>query len=164
MQTSTLIMLICFIAASFAAASTGAIFRPGEWYKQLDKPRWRPPDWLFAPVWALLYLLIAASGWLVWREAGFSGAALPLSVYALQLLLNAAWTPIFFGLHRPGLALMETSILWGSIVATIVMFRPVSAAAALLLVPYLAWVSFASALNFAIWRRNRATTAAKGAR
>jgi benzodiazapine receptor len=164
MQTSTLIMLICFIAASFAAASTGAIFRPGEWYKQLDKPRWRPPDWLFAPVWALLYLLIAASGWLVWREAGFSGAALPLSVYALQLLLNAAWTPIFFGLHRPGLALMEISILWGSIVATIVMFRPVSAAAALLLVPYLAWVSFASALNFAIWRRNRATTAAKGAR
>ena len=109
-------------------------------------------------------LLIAASGWLVWLEAGFSGAALPLGVYALQLLLNAAWTPIFFGLHRPGLALVEILILWGSIVATIVMFHPVSAAAAWLLVPYFAWVSFASALNLSIWRRNRATAAAKGAR
>ena len=137
MDTSSLLMLIAFGAASFGAAATGAIFRPGDWYKQLDKPRWRPPDWLFAPVWTVLYVLIALSGWLVWREAGFAGAALPLGVYALQLLLNAAWTPIFFGLHRPGLALVEILILWGSIVATMAMFHPVSAAAAWLLVPYL---------------------------
>jgi tryptophan-rich sensory protein len=85
-------MLIAFGAASFGAAATGSIFRPGYWYKQLDKPRWRPPDWLFAPVWTVLYLLIALSGWLVWREEGIAGAALPLGVYVLQLLLNAAWT------------------------------------------------------------------------
>ncbi len=154
-------MMMAFGAASFGAAATGAIFRPGEWYKQLDKPRWRPPDWLFAPVWAVLYVLIALSGWAVWEEAGISGAALPLGVYALQLLLNAAWTPIFFGLHRPGLALVEILILCGSIVATMVLFYPVSAAAAWLLVPYLAWVSFASALNFSIWRRNSVPVAAK---
>ena len=164
MDAFSLLMMIAFGAASFGAAGTGAIFRPGDWYKQLDKPRWRPPDWLFAPVWTVLYVLIAVSGWLVWHEAGFSGAALPLGVYALQLLLNAAWTPIFFGLHRPGLAMVEIAILWGSIVATMLLFHPVSAAAAWLLVPYLAWVSFASALNFAIWRRNPATSAAKGAR
>ena len=151
-------------SASFGVAATAAIFRPGDWYKRLDKPQWRPPDWLFAPVWTVLYLLIALSGWLVWREAGIAGAALPLGVYVLQLLLNAAWTPIFFGLQRPGLALMEIVMVWASIVATIVLFHPVSAAAAWLLVPYLAWVSFASSLNFSIWRRNRATTVAKGAR
>lgn len=164
MDTSSLLMLIAFGAASFGAAATAAIFRPGDWYKRLDKPRWRPPDWLFAPVWTVLYVLIALSGWLVWREAGIAGAALPLGVYVLQLLLNAAWTPIFFGLQRPGLALMEIVMVWASIVATIVLFHPVSAAAAWLLVPYLAWVSFASSLNFSIWRRNRATTVAKGAR
>ena len=154
-------MLIPFAAASFGAAATGAIFRPGQWYKQLDKPRWRPPDWLFGPVWTILYLAIALSGWLVWSEAGIAGAALPLAVYTLQLLLNAAWTPIFFGLHRPGLALLEILMLWLAILATIVLFHPISAAAAWLLVPYLAWVSFASALNFSIWLRNRAP--AKGA-
>jgi benzodiazapine receptor len=160
----SLLMLIAFGAASFGAAATGTIFRPGNWYKQLDKPLWRPPDWLFAPVWMVLYVSIALSGWLVWREAGFAGAALPLGVYALQLVLNAAWTPIFFGLQRPGLALVEIVLLWGSVVATIVLFYPVSAAAAWLLIPYLAWLSFASALNFSIWRRIRANTAAKGAR
>ena len=117
-------MLIAFGAATFGAAATGSIFRPRYWYKQLDKPRWRPPDWLFAPVWTVLYVLIALSGWLVWREEGIAGAALPLGVYVLQLLLNAAWTPIFFGLQRPGLALMEIVMVWASIVATIVLFHP----------------------------------------
>jgi tryptophan-rich sensory protein len=156
MDTTFLPMLVPFAAACFAAAAMGAIFRPGEWYRRLDKPRWRPPDWLFAPVWTALYLAIAVSGWLVWREAGIADAALPLAVYVLQLLLNAAWTPIFFGLKRPDLALAEIVMLWAAIVATIMLFYPVSAAAAWLLGPYLAWVSFASALTCSIWMRNPA--------
>ncbi|WP_323131122.1 TspO/MBR family protein [Sinorhizobium medicae] len=158
----SLLVLVAFEVASFAAAATGVIFRPGDWYKQLNKPRWRPPDWLFAPVWTVLYALIGLSGWLVWLEAGI--AALPLSVYAIQLLLNAAWTPIFFGLHRPGLAAVEIMALWAAILATILMFHPVNAAAALLLVPYLAWVSLAAALSLSIWWRNRSKTLSQGAR
>ncbi|MEP9387862.1 TspO/MBR family protein [Mesorhizobium sp. KR9-304] len=164
MDASSLLMTIAFGAASFGAAATGAIFRPGDWYRRLDKPPWRPPNWLFAPVWTMLYASIAVSGWLVWRAAGIEGAALPLAVFALQLLLNAAWTPLFFGLRRPDLALVEIVMLWGSIAATIVLFYPVSATAAWLLVPYLAWVSFASALNASIWRRNRPSAAAGGVR
>src|ERR687897_1373512 len=136
MDASSLLVMIAFGAASFGAAATGAIFRPGDWYRRLDKPKWRPPDWLFAPVWTVLYVSIGLSGWLVWLEAGIAGAALPLGVYACQLLLNAAWTPIFFGLHRPGLALIEIMVLWAAILATIIMFWPVTAAAALLLFPY----------------------------
>jgi benzodiazapine receptor len=164
MDMHSLLMLVAFVVASYAAAATGVIFRPGDWYKQLDKPRWRPPDWLFAPVWTVLYASIALSGWLVWREAGIASAGLPLGVYAVQLLLNAAWTPIFFGLHRPGLALIEIVMLWTTILATIITFQPVSVPAALLLVPYLVWVSFASALNFSIWRRNRQSALAQGTR
>jgi translocator protein len=155
MDMHSLLVLVAFEVASFAAAATGVIFRPGDWYKQLDKPRWRPPDWLFAPVWTVLYASIGLSGWIVWLEAGIAGAALPLGVYAVQLLLNAAWTPIFFGLHRPGLALIEIMVLWAAILATIIMFWPVSLVATFLLVPYLVWVSFASALNYSVWRRNR---------
>jgi len=149
------LVLIGFIAACTLAALTGALFRPGEWYERLVKPGWRPPNWLFAPVWSLLYLMIAVSGWLVWREAGVSGAAGPLAIYALQLGLNAAWTPVFFGIHRIGLGFATICLLWLAIVATIVAFYPVSAAAAFLLLPYLAWVTFAAALNHGIWRLNR---------
>jgi translocator protein len=164
MNASSLLMLFAFGGASFGAASTGAIFRPGAWYRRLDKPRWRPPDWLFAPVWTLLYVMIALSGWLVWREKGVADALVPLTAYSVQLVLNAAWTPIFFGLRRPGLAAIEIAILWAAIVATIFFFYPVSPAAASLLVPYLVWVSFAAALNISIWRRNPPSQAAKGAR
>lgn len=150
------LVLIGFIAACTLAALTGALFRPGEWYERLAKPAWRPPNWLFAPVWSLLYLMIAVSGWLVWRKAGFSGAAGPLAVFALQLGLNAAWTPVFFGLHRIDLGFATICLLWLAIAATFVAFYPVSATAALLLLPYLAWVTFAAALNFAIWRVNQA--------
>lgn len=146
--------LLGFIAACFLAASMGVFFRPGEWYERLKKPSWRPPNRLFGPVWTILYLMIAVSGWLVWREAGFAGAALPLASYALQLFLNAAWTPLFFGLHRPDLGFIDIVLVWLSIVATIVFFVPISVGASLLLVPYLAWVSFATALNLAVWRLN----------
>ena len=154
MNASSLVALLGFIAACFVVALTGSFFRPGVWYERLVKPSWRPPNWLFAPVWTVLYFMIAISGWLVWREAGFSGAALALTVYAIQLVLNAAWTPIFFGLHRAGLGLLDIVLVWLSIVATIWLFYPIHAGAALLLLPYLLWVTFAAALNFAIWRLN----------
>lgn len=151
---NNILVLSGFIVVSFAASSGGLVFRPGQWYERLEKPSWRPPNWLFAPVWTFLYGTIAVSGWLVWRQAGFEGAQLPLIVYAIQLLLNAAWSPIFFGLHRIGLALMEMALMWLSIVATIVLFYPISAGAALLLLPYLCWVSFALVLNYSVWRLN----------
>ena len=109
---------------------TGAVFPRSEWYEQLVKPSWRPPNWLFASAWTVLYLTIAVSGWLVWREFGFAAATLPFAIYFIQLILNAAWTPIFFGLHRPDLALIEIVLLWWSIVATIAFFHPFNAGAA----------------------------------
>lgn len=154
MEASASFMLLGFIAVCSLAAMSGSFFRPGEWYERLKKPSWRPPNRLFAPVWTVLYVMIAVSGWLVWRSTGFSGAPLPLAVYALQLVLNAAWTPLFFGLHRPDLGLVDIVLVWLSIVATIVLFLPIQIAASLLLAPYLAWVTFATALNFAVWRLN----------
>ena len=146
--------LLGFVAACLAAASSGALFRAGPWYEGIEKPSWRPPNWLFGPVWAVLYAMIAVSGWLVWSEAGWA-AALPLGIYAVQLLLNALWSAIFFGMRRPGLALAEMGALWLSVVATIFAFHPLHAGAAYLLVPYLFWVSFAFVLNLAICRLNR---------
>jgi benzodiazapine receptor len=154
MEVASIVGLACFITACFLAALTGAWLRPGEWYERLKKPSWRPPNRLFAPVWTILYVMIAVAGWLIWREAGFAGAGLALAVYALQLVLNAAWTPLFFGLHRPDLGFVLIVLIWISIIATIVLFYPIDVEAALLLVPYLAWVTFATALNFAIWRLN----------
>jgi tryptophan-rich sensory protein len=154
MDMASIIGLACFIAACFLAALTGALFRPGAWYERLNKPSWRPPNWLFAPAWTVLYLMIAVAGWLVWRQAGLAGAGLALAVYAVQLMLNAAWSPLFFGLHRPDLGFVDIILLWMSILTTIVLFGPIHSVAALLLVPYLAWVTFAGALNFAVWRLN----------
>jgi benzodiazapine receptor len=102
--------------------------------------------------------MIAVAGWLVWREAGFAGAGLALAVYALQLILNTAWPALFFGLHRPDLGFIDIVLLWVSIIATIVLFYPIHGVAALLLVPYLGWVMFATALNFAVWRLNSVTS------
>jgi len=151
-------VLIGFLGACFLAASVGAAFRPGDWYERLVKPSWRPPNRLFPPVWTVLYLTVAVSGWLVWETAGFAGALAPLAIYLVQLILNAAWSPIFFGLRRPDLAFIEIILLWSSIVATIAVFHPINALASWLLLPYLVWVTFAAALNFTIWRLNRRTS------
>ena len=159
MDTASILGLLGFLGACFVVSTSGAFFRPGDWYERLAKPWWRPPNWLFPPAWGLLYLCIAASGWLVWREAGFAGAAVPLAIYAVQLALNAAWSAIFFGLRRIDLAFAEVIALWLSIVATMVAFYPVHAGAAWLLVPYLCWVTFAAVLNFAVWRLNRSPVA-----
>ena len=155
MNWNAILSLVIFLLACAAAATPGLVFRPGEWYRRLAKPRWRPPDWLFGPVWLVLYLSIAVSGWLVWRQAGFAGAgALALAVYASQLVLNGLWSTIFFGLHRPDLAFVEIVVLWLSILATIVLFHPIDETAAYLLVPYAAWVAFAAVLNYRVWRLN----------
>jgi len=146
--------LASFIAAAFAAAAFGSLFPPGSWYAQLVKPAWTPPSWLFGPVWTLLYLTIGVSGWMVWRRAGLSGARAAFVVFAAQLVLNAAWSWLFFGLQRPGLALVEIALLWLSIAATAELFRRVDARAGALLLPYLAWVGFAAALNAELWRLN----------
>jgi len=145
-----------FLLACAAAATPGLVLRPGDWYRGLAKPVWRPPNWVFGPVWLVLYLSIAVSGWLVWRQVGIGNATLALSIYAFQLVLNGLWSIIFFGLHRPGLAFAEILCLWLSIVATIAAFHRVDETAAYLLIPYLLWVSFAAALNFRVWRLNPA--------
>lgn len=146
---------VVFAFACLAAASSGSIFRAGPWYEVLRKPSWRPPGWLFGPVWLVLYIMIALSGWIVWRLAPTDQVILPMAVYGVHLLFNALWSFCFFGLKRPGLALADMSALWFSIVLTIAVFAPVSGLAAALLIPYLIWVSFAWFLNRAIWRLNR---------
>jgi tryptophan-rich sensory protein len=146
--------LMTFLGATFSAAAIGAFFMPGPWYETLVKPGWTPPNWLFGPVWTLLYVMIGTSAWLVWREAGFSGARWALAAFALQIVLNAAWSWLFFGLQRLDLALVDISLLVTTIVLMVVLYAPISRFAAGLLLPYLAWVSFATALNAAIWKLN----------
>jgi tryptophan-rich sensory protein len=146
--------LIVSFTLTFGAASVAGIFRVDEWYAALTKPRWNPPNWLFGPVWGILYILMAIAAWLVWREHGFAGAALSLGVFLLQLVLNAAWSWLFFGRHQTGLAFFEILTLWGAIYWTITEFWKLNTVSAILLLPYLLWVSFAAILNLAIWRLN----------
>ena len=145
---------LVFLALCVAAAATGIVFRPGTWYANLNQPSWRPPNALFGPVWLVLYIMIATSGWLVWRQSGIAGAALPLGLWVLQLVLNATWSWLAFRRRRLDLAALDMAALWLAILATILAFQPISATAAWLLVPYLAWVSFALALNVKLWRLN----------
>ena len=145
------------LALSLGAGLVGGLATASSvksWYPSLAKPAWTPPDWLFGPVWTLLYLMMGLAAWLVWRQAEAGRARRPLLLYALQLLLNTCWSLLFFGLRSPGLALLEILLLWLAIAATLWAFARVRGWAAALLAPYLAWVSFAVALNFAIWRMN----------
>jgi translocator protein len=144
---------ICLMAAGAGALATGSSVR--EWYPALRKPTWNPPAWIFGPVWTALYLMMAIAAWLVWRELGFAAAVVPLGLFALQLALNALWSPLFFGLRNPWAGLVDILPLWAAVLATLVSFWRVSPAAGLLLLPYWLWVSFATALNFTIWRMNR---------
>jgi translocator protein len=133
--------------ATVAALGSVAASSSRETYDRLDLPPFAPPGWVFGPVWTVLYVLIAVSGWLVWREVGLDRS---IGVYAVQLVLNALWTPIFFAGDRYGLALVEIVVLLAAVVATTVLFRPRSRTAAALLVPYVGWVAFATALNAGI--------------
>ncbi len=157
MTVKHLLGLIVFLVICFAAAGIGgAITTPkiDNWYATLAKPGWNPPNWLFGPVWSALYFGMAVAAWLVWRRGGFAATRLPLTLFGVQLALNVLWSCIFFGLEKPGLAFVEVLILWVAIAATMAVFWRRSTVAGILFVPYLAWVSFAAALNFVVWRLN----------
>ncbi len=146
--------LLGWLALCFAAAGTAAFVSTDGWYAGLNKPAWNPPAWVFAPAWTFLYATMAVAAWLVWREGGWRAQGRALGLFVVQWLLNALWTPLFFGLHRAGLAFAEIVALWLVLAATVIAFGRVRRAAGVLLVPYLAWVTFAAALNFTIWRMN----------
>jgi translocator protein len=143
--------LVGFILLTYCAPLAGLFSPPGSWYASLIKPDWNTPSWIFGPVWTLLYLLMAVAAWLVWKQVGWRW---PLRFYLVQLALNAAWTPIFFGAHQIGWAFVEIIALWIAILVTMLAFFRVRKAAGWMLTPYLAWVTFAAFLNFTLWRLN----------
>lgn len=146
-----------FVLACFCVVGVGQLFfggEPGDWYRSLQKPSFTAPDWLFGPVWTALYVCMGLAAWFVWRKRLTSHVLVALGLFVLQLVLNAAWSPIFFGCRNPGLAFAEIVALWIAIVATVLSFFRISAPAGWLMVPYLAWVSFATVLNGFIWRMN----------
>jgi tryptophan-rich sensory protein len=154
----SILVLILFVAICLGVSVLGAWSTAGSvatWYPSLRKPSWNPPAWVFGPVWTALYIGMAIAAWLVWRKAGWRGASGALVLFAVQLVLNAAWSPLFFGLRSPLAGLVDIVLLWLAIAATLVAFYRISPLAGALLVPYGAWVSFATALNAAIWRLNR---------
>ncbi|MFN3595719.1 MAG: TspO/MBR family protein [Rubricoccaceae bacterium] len=143
-----------WIALSFAASVGGAATDPSV-YARLETPSWSPPAWLFGPVWTVLYALMGTAAWLVWLQGGWRAQRVPLTLFLVQLALNALWTPVFFGADLRGWALVVIVLLLASLTATLVAFWRVRPLAGALLVPYLAWVSFATALNASLWWLNR---------
>lgn len=149
--------LVTFVLLCLAAGGLGAIATTPEiegWYQTLAKPPWNPPDSVFGPIWATLYVLMAIAAWLIWKPAGFTGAATPLTLFAVQLTLNIAWSWIFFGMHQLGWAFLEVLLLGLAILVTTVAFFRRSRAAGYMMLPYLFWVTFAAVLNFTVWRMN----------
>lgn len=144
-------VFLIFLLACAAAGATGMIFPPGDWYRQLEKPDWTPPDWVFPIIWPALYILIAIAGA---RLAGTAGAGMVLALWAAQIALNTLWTPVFFGAHRIQLGLVVLALLWLVVAAMILAAFWVDLWVVVLLLPYLAWLSVALALNHAIWRLN----------
>ncbi len=152
------IALAVILLITFAASGVGGYFTAQsvkDWYPTLSKPSWNPPAWVFGPVWTALYVLMGVAAWLVFRERAARPVAPALALYGVQLLLNAAWSVLFFGLRNPLAGLVEIVFLWLAIAATMVVFWSAKPLAGILLLPYLAWVGFASVLNFALWRLNR---------
>lgn len=153
---SRALSLAVFLAIVGTMAFLAGQYMPGPWYSGLAKPSWTPPNWLFGPVWTVLYVMIAVAGWLAW-PADVQGRTEPAArgFWIAQLVLNGAWSPTMFGAHRIGLALAVIIALWLTISAFIAAIWQRRRAAALLFLPYFAWVSFATALNVAIWQLNR---------
>jgi benzodiazapine receptor len=152
------IALLIFIGICFAAAASGSAFTAGSvktWYPGLLKPAGTPPPWVFGPVWSTLYLLMAVAAWLVWRQRVHEDVSLALTLFMTQLILNGLWSFVFFGLRRPGAALVEIVVLLAAIVVTATRFAEHSRLALWLMTPYGVWVTYASYLNFGIWRLNK---------
>ncbi len=144
-------LALCFIAAGIGAAAS---ISAGTFYTSLIRPGWSPPPYLFGPVWTVLYTMMAIAIWLVWRVDGFATSQTACILFLLQLGVNALWSWIFFVWHRGAWAFVEILLLWGLLIATILAFWPISMLAALLMIPYLLWVSFAAGLSFTLWRLN----------
>ncbi len=146
-----ILLFFLFLAATFGAAATGALFPTGEWYKNLNKPSWVPPDWVFPVAWTSIYLLIAFAGA---RVAGLEGSAYAMAFWAIQIALNALWTPVFFGLRHLKASLPVMVCLWLAVFGATVTHWQLDFWAGLAFSPYLAWVTVAAALNVAMWRLN----------
>jgi translocator protein len=153
-KTPQIAALFAWLALTFCASASAVFVKTDGWYAEVAKPGWNPPSWVFGPVWTALYMMMALAAWLVWRRGGWKAQRGPLTLYLVQLTLNALWTPLFFGLHRPDLAFFEIVILAVAIYGTVMVFWRVKRVAALLLVPYALWTTFAAVLNFTIWRLN----------
>jgi translocator protein len=153
-----LLGLAGWLAITFVAGAFGALasVQAASFYAELQRPAWAPPASVFGPVWTLLYVLMGFAAWLVWREGGFRAQRVALLLFLGQLALNSLWSWLFFGWHQGALALADILVLWLFIVATTACFWRVRPLAGALMLPYLSWVSFASVLNFAIWRLNPA--------
>lgn len=147
--------LIFWIGICYLVAWAGALVSPGiasaGWYNALNKPAWNPPNWIFGPVWTTLYTLMGIAAWLVWKKFGFNQAKPALSAFLIQLILNGLWSQLFFGLKSPGWAFVEIFFLLTAIIITTLLFSKKVKAAAWLMVPYIAWVTFATVLNGTIW-------------
>ncbi len=151
-----LLGFVASLALSFSAAAVGGLGAAdaGTFYSQLVRPSWAPPGWLFGPVWSVLYTLMGVAAWLVWKRAGLAGAREALILFVIQLVANALWSWLFFAWHIGAAAFAEVLVLWLLIVATIRAFWRLRRLAAVLLIPYLGWVSFAAILTFSVWQRN----------
>jgi benzodiazapine receptor len=148
---SKYLTLLPFIGLVIAAAMSGALFMPGAWYASLNKPIWTPPDWLFPVAWTVLYLMIAVAGWLAWKAGGIGAAVI---IWGVGLVLNALWSYMMFGRHDIALALVDVIALWLATAAFIWAAWDLEPMAAYIFLPYLAWVTFAAALNYEVWRLN----------
>ena len=149
--------LVGWLALCFGASGIGSSFTIPEidgWFATLKKPSFNPPNWLFGPVWSVLFLLMAVSAWLVWRKFRLDRSRAAMTIFFVQLIANVLWSILFFGLHSPSMAFIWICVLWSLIVSTIMLFWRKSPLAGALLVPYLGWVTFAGVLNFWIWRLN----------
>ena len=148
--------LVGWLAASFTAATVGAVAsaNAGAFYQSLTRPAWAPPGWLFGPVWSVLYLLMGVSAWLVWRARGWRGARGALSLFLVQLGVNALWSWLFFAWRLGAASFAAVIVLWLLVAWTLASFWRVRRLAGALLIPYLLWVGFATALTYAIWRLN----------
>ncbi len=159
LQVSDIVSLVVAIIIPLVVGGLGGAATASAiptWYQSLDKPAWNPPNWVFGPVWTLLYVLMGVAAWLVWRR-GWDNPQVQgaLAIFGIQLLLNLFWSLIFFGLRSTGWAVLEIVVLWGFILATVVQFYRLESVAGLLLIPYQLWVTFAAALNAAVWQLNR---------